>query len=41
MHDTEDPTLTAGITDVAEWCRIYDVLPWVITTYLERQASVA
>ncbi|WP_162421388.1 ImmA/IrrE family metallo-endopeptidase [Rothia koreensis] len=36
-----DPNDTAGITDMAEWCRIYDVLPWVITTHLERQASVA
>lgn len=36
-----DPRHVSGITDLAEWCRIYDVLPWVITTYLERQTSVA
>ena len=36
-----DPHLTAGVADMAEWCRIYDVLPWVITTYLERQTSAA
>ncbi|WP_443095849.1 ImmA/IrrE family metallo-endopeptidase [Rothia koreensis] len=36
-----DPTITAGITDMAEWCRAYDVLPWVITTHLKEKTHAA
>lgn len=32
----EDLLRVRGIEDIAEWCRELDVLPWVVTTYLER-----